>query len=125
MFQWLISMKCILFKDNFEDEISNEIMSNNMMKMMKLMIPFIPHLAHECLELLKCKKLGEWPEIDRKNILDEISLAVQINGKTKDVIKIKRDLDKKSIDRIIQEKIKGKKAFSTKKIIKTIFVKIK
>ena len=113
------------FKDNFEDEISNEIMSNNMMKMMKLMIPFIPHLAHECLELFKCKNLGEWPEIDRKNILDEISLAVQINGKTKDVINIKRDLDEKSIDRIIQEKSRAKKHLVQKKIIKTIFVKNK
>ena len=72
-----------LFKDNVYSEISNKTMKNNFIKMMKLMIPFIPHLAHECLEFLNCVDFNDWPKIDRKNILNEISLAVQINGKTK------------------------------------------
>tara|TARA_B100000963_G_scaffold51371_1_gene39504 strand:- start:1253 stop:3775 length:2523 start_codon:yes stop_codon:yes gene_type:complete len=113
------------FKDNFESNISNKIMSDNIIKMMKLMIPFVPHLSHECLELFKCKSFEEWPKIDRKNILDEIPLAVQINGKTKDVINIKRDLDEKSINKIIYENSKAKKHLDQKKILKTIFVKNK
>ena len=36
-----------------------------------------------------------WPKIDKKNIFDEIKLAVQINGKTRDVINIKKDMDEK------------------------------
>ena len=89
------------------------------------MIPFTPHLAHECLELLNCKNFNDWPNIDKKNILDEISLAVQVNGKTKDVINIKKDMDEKSITEFINQSSKAKKLINQKKIVKTIFVKNK
>ena len=113
------------FKDNLNTEISNKTLKNNMIKMMKLMIPFTPHLAHECLEFTNCSDVSNWPKIDKKNILDEISLAVQINGKTRDVINIKKDMDEKSITKIINQFSKAKKHLDRKKIIKTIFVKNK
>ena len=113
------------FKDNLNTEISNKTLKNNMIKMMKLMIPFTPHLAHECLEFTNCSDVSNWPKIDKKNILDEISLAVQINGKTRDVINIKKDMDEKSITKIINQFSKAKKHLDKKKIIKTIFVKNK
>ena len=113
------------FKDNLNTEISNKTLKNNMIKMMKLMIPFTPHLAHECLEFANCSDVSNWPKIDKKNILDEISLAVQINGKTRDVISIKKDMDEKSITKIINKFSKAKKHLDRKKIIKTIFVKNK
>ena len=93
--------------------------------MIKLMIPFTPHLSHECLEFLSCYDFNDWPSIDRKNILDEISLAVQVNGKTKDVINIKKDMDEKSINKIIYQSSKAKKHIDQKKVVKTIFVKNK
>ena len=89
------------------------------------MIPFTPHLAHECLESLNCSDFNDWPNIDRKNILDEISLAVQVNGRTKDVINIKKDMDEKSIKKIIDQYSKAKKHIDQKKVVKTIFVKNK
>ena len=113
------------FKDNLNTEISNKTLKNNMIKMMKLMIPFTPHLAHECLEFTNCSDVSNWPKIDKKNILDEISLAVQVNGKTRDVINIKKDMDEKSITKIINQFSKAKKHLDRKKIIKTIFVKNK
>ncbi len=111
------------FKDNVDSEISTNTMRNNLIKMMKLMIPFTPHLAHECLEFLNCTDFNDWPNIDKKNILDEITLAVQINGKTKDVINIKKDMDEKSINKLIYQSSKAKKHLDQKKVIKTIFVK--
>ena len=61
------------------------------------MIPFVPHLANECLEFLKCSKNNNtWPDIDGENELEEIKIAVQINGKTRDVINIKKDLMEKN-----------------------------
>ena len=113
------------FKDNLNTEISNKTLKNNMIKMMKLMIPFTPHLAHECLEFTNCSDVSNWPKIDKKNILDDISLAVQVNGKTRDVINIKKDMDEKSITKIINQSSKVKKHLDRKKIIKTIFVKNK
>ena len=91
---------------------------------MKLMIPFTPHLAHECLELANCKTPNKWPIVE-KNILEEINLAVQINGKTKDVILIKKDFSEKEIDKLVLNNSKAKKYIENKKIIKTIFVKNK
>ena len=58
---------------------------------MKILIPFVPHLANECLEIHKIKDKNKWPSIDKKLILEEkIKLAVQINGKTRDLLKLKK-----------------------------------
>ena len=91
---------------------------------MKLMIPFVPHIANECLDLLNCKNKNEWPKI-KKDLQSDIKFAVQINGKTRDILTIKKDLEK---DNVMQSIISSSKAFKfikDKKIIKTIFVKNK
>ena len=106
------------------DSVSNKILIENITKVMKLMIPFVPHIANECLELLNCKNKSEWPKI-KKDLQNEIKFAVQINGKTRDILTIKKDLEK---DYVMQSIISSSKAFKfikDKKIIKTIFVKNK
>ena len=115
-----------LFTDYAEQEVSNECLKKNLTKLMKILIPFTPHLAYECLEQLKETVTDNWPEIDSKLILNEtIKIAIQINGKTRDIIEIKKDLDEKNA---INESKKSKKIGDNlidKKIIKTIFVKNK
>ena len=108
-----------------ESKINNKILIENLVKIMKLMIPFIPHLAHECLEMHKCKSTNVWPEISQKNLLEKINLAVQINGKTRDIINIKKNLEEKDIYKTIINHSKAKKYIEDRKIIKTIFVKNK
>jgi len=115
-----------LINSNLEVEISNECMKRNFSKFLKILIPFTPHLAYECLEQLGEKKVEEWPIIDEKQIKNQkIKIAIQINGKTKEIIEIKKDLSEK--DAINQSKTndKVKKSIVGKKIIKTIFVKNK
>ena len=112
------------FKDNLDKEISNKVLKDSIMKIMKLMIPFVPHLAHECLEFLGCKSINKWPNIE-KNIQEEIKLAVQINGKTRDIINVNKDLVEKEIKEIILKSSKAKKYIENKKIDKTIFIKNK
>ena len=92
---------------------------------MKQMLPFTPHLANECLELFNCQTVNSWPKIDKNNILDVINLAVQINGKTRDIIKVKSNLVEKEINKIILRNSKAKKYLESKKVVKTIFVKNK
>ncbi len=113
------------FKDNLEMQISNKLLNLNLIKMMKLMMPFTPHLAHECLELLGCKKVYEWPEIDKNKISDKIKVAIQVNGKTRDIITVKKNLIEKEIRKIVLDQPKVKKYIEDKKIIKTIYVKNK
>ena len=106
-------------------EVSKQTLTNCIVKIMKQMLPFTPHLANECLELFKCQTVNAWPKVDKNNILDEINLAVQINGKTRDIIKVKSNLVEKEINKIILKNSKAKKYLGSKKVIKTIFVKNK
>ncbi len=112
------------FKNNLEKNVSNEVLKENIIKIMKLMIPFTPHLAYESLEMHNCKNENEWPII-KQSYLEEIVLAVQVNGKTRDVIKIKKDLPQDEISKKIITKSKAKKYIVNKKILKIIFVKNK
>ena len=92
---------------------------------MKLMIPFIPHLANECLELHNCASKNTWPEINSDNILTDIKLAVQVNGKTRDILTVKKDLSENEINEIVLKNSKATKFIKDKEIIKSIFVKNK
>ncbi|MDA7715596.1 leucine--tRNA ligase, partial [Pelagibacteraceae bacterium] len=76
-----------IFHKNIDLEISNESLIKNITKTMKLMTPFAPHLSRECLEKLKCKTPDKWPEI-KNDDFDEIKFAIQVNGKTRDIITI-------------------------------------
>ena len=111
-----------VFIKYFNLEITNEIMKECLIKMMKLLIPFTPHLAHECLENLNCKNIDIWPEIN-SNEMGEIQFAIQVNGKTRDIITIQKDLKEEQIDKIIRKDSKAKKFIEKKEIYKTIFVK--
>ena len=42
---------------------------------------------------MKCKNKYEWPKIETKQ--NDIKFAVQINGKTRDIITISENLDEK------------------------------
>jgi leucyl-tRNA synthetase len=112
------------FKNNLEKKISNNSFKESNIKIMKLMVPFIPHLALECLELMNCEDVNEWPKIENGS-LDIIKLAVQISGKTRDIITIKKDLTEEEVYKKIMNSSKAKKYIENKKIIKTIFVKNK
>ena len=114
-----------LMKDYLNKEVGKETFVKNLTKIMKLMLPFTPHLAHECLALLNCTSVKEWPEIDKKNMLNEIKIAVQINGKTRDILLVNKDLIEGQINEIILQSSKAKKYIENKKIIKTIFIKNK
>ena len=89
------------------------------------MIPFTPHLAFECLELFNCKTVNIWPKVDSKNIINEVKLAVQINGKTRDILTIKKDLIEKEIYEIVLNKSKAKNTSKIKRFLKRFLLRIR
>ena len=113
-----------LFNTALSEEINNECIRKNFSKLMTILIPFVPHLAHECLEQLNAKDIDVWPKADIKLGLDEkIKIAIQIKGKTRDIIEVKKDLDENNV---IIESRKVKKIneqLIKNKIQKIIFVK--
>ena len=113
-----------LFNKNLNNETSNACLKSNLIKIMQLLIPFTPHLAHECLEILECKEIDKWPVI-KGNMLEQIKFAVQINGKTRDVINIKKNTNEDEVSKIVLTNSKANKFLQDKKVFKTIFVKDK
>ena len=114
-----------LFNSHINKPVSNKILKESMIKIMKLMIPFTPHLAHECLNNLGCKNFDNWPEIREDNNSEGIKMIVQINGKTRDVLNVAKNVTEKEIYNIILKNSKANKFLSGKQIKKTIFIKNK
>ena len=112
------------FKNNLDANISNKTLKDNIIKIMKLMIPFTPHLSYECLELMKSLDNNSWPTIE-KNIDLDIKMAIQVDGKTRDIITTKKDMNEKEILEVVLKNSKARKYLENNKIIKTIFVKNK
>ena len=96
-----------IFNSYLKLKVDNEILKKNIIKFFKLIIPFAPHLAYECLELLKCETTNNWPEI-KNNFTKEIKIAVQINGKTRDVINISSDMGQEQVNKWIEKNSKAK-----------------
>ena len=113
-----------LFNKYITANINNKCLKDNIIKIMKMMLPFTPHIANECLEQLKCKNVDKWPEV-KKELNEQIKFAIQINGKTRDIISIKKnDTEEKITEQILKSSI-SKKYIENKKILRTIFVKNK
>jgi len=106
--------------------INKNTLIANYSKILILLSPFIPHFAAECLEVLKKYEkdlIYKWPDIDKKYMLDEnINLVVQINGKKREILKLKKNTSEEQILDIIKDNEKLKKFIQNNKIIKKIFV---
>jgi leucyl-tRNA synthetase len=111
-------------KKNFSKKISNKTFLDGIIKFLKLMIPFSPHLASECLEMHLLKKQNQWPTIENIDVQD-LKIAVQINGKTRDILVVKKDLSEEDMDKAVKKSPKVKKYTEKGKIIKIIYVKNK
>jgi leucyl-tRNA synthetase len=115
-----------LFFQSLNKKISNKCLKKNFSKFLITLIPFVPHITHECLEKIKERNTDEWPKIQKNlKIEEKIKLAIQINGKTKKIIEVAKDIDK---SKVMGECLKFKnisEQLSGKNIIKTIFVKNK
>ena len=116
-----------VLKKALDKKISKKILVKNMIHVMKLFIPFTPHLAHECLSALGEKNFEKWPDINQSLIQKDIriKMPVQIDGKTRDIIDVEKDLSENEILELAIKSPKIKKYTSNKKILRTIFVKNK
>ena len=113
-----------LFNEHLKKEISNKSLKKNLTILVKMLIPFTPHIAYECLEILGIKEIKTWPQINTKLILKEkIKMAIQINGKTRDVIEIEKGVNQNSVEKLCKSNIKVKDKIFNKTINKVIFVK--
>ena len=91
-----------------------------------LMSPVMPHFANECLEMLKSGNKNKWPIYDEKFIEDEsINVVIQINGKKRGLLNLKKDTDEKELLSLIKKDETINKLIEGREIKKQIFVKNK
>ena len=102
--------------------IKKEILIENYKKILILMNPFIPHFSNECLNTINENQIN-WPKISKKDLIEEdINFVVQINGKKRAILKIKRDVVEKEILEIIKTNLEIEKFLKDQTIKKSIFV---
>ena len=117
----LYEMYNFLIKE-IEKPIKKEILIENYKKILILMSPFIPHFTNECLSRLDQKKIN-WPTVSKGELIEEeINFVVQINGKKRALLKVKRDLEENEIIKEIKLNKETDKLLINQKILKTIFV---
>ena len=117
----LYEMYNFLIKE-VEKPIKREILIENYKKILILMSPFIPHFSCECLDSIK-QKQDSWPTILKEALIEkEINFVVQINGKKRALLKLKRDLEENKILKEIHLNKEIEKFLKNQKIKKTIFV---
>ena len=94
---------------------------------LQLLNPFAPHMTEELYKKIGCKEelaYKAWPTYDEaKTIEDEIEIPVQIKGKVRATITIKKDEDEDVVKQKAKEAIANQ--IEGKKIIKEIYVKNK
>ena len=109
-----------------EKDVSNKCLKRNIINLMKILIPFTPHLAHECLEQFGIDNFKDWPKIDKGVIASKkIKIAIQINGKTKEIIEVKENLSEKDLVKESKNNDKIIKILTNKKVLRIIYVKNK
>ena len=102
--------------------IKKEILIENYKKILILMNPFIPHFSNECLNTINENQIN-WPKISKEDLIEEdINFVVQINGKKRAILKIKRDVVEKEILEIIKTNLEIEKFLKDQTIKKSIFV---
>ena len=102
--------------------IKKEILIENYKKILILMNPFIPHFSNECLNTINENKIN-WPKISKKDLIEEdINFVVQINGKKRAILNVKRDVVEKEILEIIKTNLEIEKFLKNQTIKKSIFV---
>ena len=121
----LYSMYSFLNKE-IENGYKKETLLNNYKKILTVINPIIPHFSNECLEMIGFKNEIKWPTYDHKFIEENyVPMVIQINGKKRALINMKKDIGEEELLKIIKKENKINKYIDGKKIKKQIFIKNK
>jgi leucyl-tRNA synthetase len=92
----LYEMYSFLIKET-DKPIKKEILIENYKKILVLMNPFIPHFSNECLNSINEGQI-KWPNISKEDLIEEnINFVVQINGKKRAILKVKRGVNEEEV----------------------------
>ena len=106
-----------------EDKLAKELVRN----LLILLAPFVPHITEELWQQIGEKENSvhdaEWPVCDESAlVVDEVELAVQVNGKVRATIKVAVSMEKDEIADLAKGLAEVQKFIEGKTIVKTIVV---
>jgi leucyl-tRNA synthetase len=117
----LYEMYNFLIKE-IDKPIKKKVLIENYRKILILLNPFIPHFSNECLSNINEQKIN-WPTVTKKDLIkEEINFVVQINGKKRAILKVKRDTIETEILETIKLNQEIEKFINNQEIKKSIFV---
>ena len=98
-------------------------LKDNYKKILICFTPILPHFANECFEDLGIKDKIEWPKYDLAVLEnEEINFVIQINGKKRSILSIKKGSKEKDIMKLVKKDKIIDKYLNNKEIRKVIFV---
>ncbi len=114
----------ILNEALLKNKLSQKSFKWSLEKLSIILQPFVPHISEEIWSSLGNQTLcinESWPfeDVIKKS---EIKIAIQINGKTREIIEVDNKISKEKILKIAKLNDKIKKNLSDKKIIREIYV---
>jgi leucyl-tRNA synthetase len=102
------------------------IYAEGIVTLVKLIAPFAPHIADELWQQLGHSEsihLQPWPELDESALVaDEITLVIQIMGKTRGTIQVPADSDKAALEQYARESEVAQRYIAGKTVKKVIVV---
>ena len=102
--------------------IKKSVLIENYRKILIIMSPFIPHFTSECLSNIQNKEMV-WPTVSKDELIEEnVNFVIQINGKKRALLGVKRNIDEISLLKEIHLNEEIKNLLKSQKIKKTIFV---
>ena len=111
------------FSKVIQKPLDKNILINSYLNILKIMMPLLPHIASECIDQIKSDTDLKWPIADKKYLIEEnVNIVVQLNGKKRDVIKVKTNTSENELLEIISNNDKLKPYLLEKQILKKIFV---
>ena len=90
--------------------------------------PFVPHLSEEIWKLLGNQELAinqSWPKYSDAEEAISFKIAIQINGKTRDIVEIKKETSKEKLVKVAVSREKIKKHLGISVIKKSIYIPTK
>ncbi len=113
---------------NYVADEGGALERDDLKKFIRILAPFAPHLAEELWERAGGKfsvHTQPWPAYDPAKIIDEtVTIAVQVNGKLRDTVVVKKELGsiQKDIETLAKNSEKVQKFLTGKPVRSVIFV---
>ncbi|MDP2960876.1 MAG: class I tRNA ligase family protein, partial [candidate division Zixibacteria bacterium] len=122
----IASMMELVNQLNTVESEKSEVFTYCIEKFAQILAPFAPHLSEEIWAMLGHNDSifkSKWPEYDKDAVIEEeVTIAVQVNGKLRYTFNVPKDTDQKEVESIALSNEKVQAHTKDKKIVKIIYV---